>query len=66
MKPVVHYDNEHIPTLMVGIRVYVFPIDHTSPFVSNGGVPALTSPIVKLEGGGVFETENSRYIPVTK
>lgn len=66
MKPIVHYDNEHIPTLMVGKSVVVFPINHSSPLVSNGGVPALTSPIVKLEGCGVFETEHSRYIPMTK
>lgn len=63
MKPVVHYDNEHIPTLMVGISVCVFPIDHTSPFVSNGGKPAITSKIVKLHGCGVFETENTLYMP---
>lgn len=44
-------------------RAYVVPVDHTSPYVTNGEV-ALTSPIVDYdETTGIFETMNTIYIP---
>jgi hypothetical protein len=62
MKPIVFYShiiNEH--PLSVRQRAWLYPINHPSPFVSNQQL-AQTSPIVKVEDNGTFETENTRYI----
>lgn len=56
----VQFSNSENP---VGGRAYVVPIDHTSPYVTNGEV-ALTSRIVDYdETTGIFETQNTIYIP---
>ena len=63
MKPIVHYTpniNQHI---VVGNRAIVWPIDHTSPLVSNTQY-CCTSKVLSIEADESFETLNSRYIPV--
>jgi hypothetical protein len=63
MKPVVHYKKDSNTKIAKGLRVSLFPIDHTSPYVSNE-CSAITSPVQEVWGDGVFETLNSRYVPV--
>lgn len=47
----------------IGGRAYVVPVDHTSPYVTNGKT-AITSRIVDYdETTGIFETLNTIYIP---
>jgi hypothetical protein len=61
-KPVVFYKTDIKPTLVVGERAWVFPINHTSPWVSNK-YKAYTSKVLRVLASGVFETQNSIYKP---
>jgi hypothetical protein len=61
-KQIVHYKGE--PVFLYGVAL-VHPVDH--PFCSNGGKAATTSLVRKpIDENGVFETENSIYVPVQK
>lgn len=65
-KKVVHYDAKKGADIKVGRRAMVWPIDHTSPTVSNQTV-AVTTPVTSYdEKTGVFETLNSKYVPAKK
>jgi hypothetical protein len=61
-KPRVLYKDGSANSIRVGKSVTLFPINHTSPYVSNE-VFAFTSDVVVDHGGGVFETQNSLYLP---
>lgn len=63
MKPVVHYYKGSNTKIVVGDRVTLWPVDHTGPYVSNEQY-ALTSRVVEVFENGVFETLNSRYVPL--
>lgn len=63
MKPVVHYYKGSNTKITVGDRVSLWSVDHTSPYVSNEQY-ALTSRVVEVFENGVFETLNSRYVPL--
>jgi len=64
MKPTVQYINLQFPP-KIGINTILQPIDHPSYLVTNTN-PVVTSNVVKIEENGVFETENTRYVPATK
>ena len=50
-------------SVRVGDRAFVVPVDHTSPYVSNG-TWATTTPVVSFDPAtGVFETANTIYVP---
>jgi hypothetical protein len=49
--------------LRVGFSALVWPINHTSPWVSNKGI-ARTSAVVHIGENGEFETMNSIYKPI--
>jgi hypothetical protein len=50
--------------LLLGKPVIVVPINHTSGYVDNG-YPAQTTPVITIgPESGVFETANSRYVPL--
>lgn len=61
-KQVVFYKSDVLPTLEVGKRAVVIPLNHTSEWVSNNKI-AQTSAVVAIREGGVFETLNSIYKP---
>lgn len=64
MKARVYYNKlDSVPT--VGTGVFLWPVDHTSPFVSNNK-QAWTSPVVRIIDENSFETENTIYIDVAK
>lgn len=65
MKPVVHYYKGSNTKIAVGYQVTLWPVDHTSPYVSNENY-AITSPVQEVVGDGVFETLNTRYVPLLK
>lgn len=54
----------HVPQPGLGIRAFVFPINHTSDYVSNQKY-VITSHVVSKDpdfaNNGVFETENTKY-----
>lgn len=64
-KPVVHYKLPIPEYLEIGSRVLVHPIDHPSPYVSNTK-SVITSPVVAIQGCGVFATENTIYQPANE
>lgn len=65
-KPTVHYRIDEHSYVVVGQSAMVRPVDHPSPLVSNKTY-AKTSPVVMVDyDSGVFETENTRYVPVAE
>ena len=63
-KATVHYRPSQYDLIKVGASATVFPIDHTSPFVSNEKV-CFTSTVQSYNREtGVFETLNSIYKPL--
>lgn len=61
---IVHYQKAMGLQFTVHGSAMVYPIDHTSPLVSNTTV-AMTSKVqAHDEASGVFVTLNSLYIPV--
>jgi hypothetical protein len=69
-KPVVNYIKGSNDKIVVGSPVILWPLNHTSEFVSNEAF-ARTS-VVKVVYGdtedgvsAIFETQNSIYVPVT-
>lgn len=67
MKPIVYYKRSTLFPVppVVGHSVYCEPIDHPSPNVSNTKL-IRTSRVVSVEKGtlDVFETENTKYVPI--
>ena len=63
VKQIVHYIPSKYDIINKGQSAWVFPTDHTSPYVSNTQM-VTTSKVVKVLGDGIFETLNSIYIPV--
>jgi len=62
-KAVVHYKG---PVRFSENRARLWPVDHTSPYVSNQ-TEAITSPVVSYNDvTGRLETANTVYIPVLK
>jgi hypothetical protein len=64
-KPVVNYVKGSNDKIAVGAHVTLWPLNHTSEFVSNEAF-ARTSAVKVVHGTeGVFETQNSIYVPLT-
>lgn len=63
MKPIVHYIPSPDDFIEVGRGGCVYPVDHPSDRVSNFGHLCYTSPILRKETDGEFETENTIYKP---
>lgn len=61
-KPVVFYKTNKKPTIIIGERVLLVPINHTSNLVTNNRV-ANTSKVLTALPNGVFETLNTIYKP---
>ena len=65
-KPTVHYRIDEHSYVVVGQSAVVRPVDHPSPLVSNKTY-VKTSPVVMVDyDSGVFETKNTRYVPVAE
>lgn len=64
-KRIVHYEADQFTQIMLGFGALVKPVDHTSDLVTNMQ-HVLTSPVVKYDGEGCFETLNTLYIPIRK
>lgn len=63
-KATVYYRPSKLDVIKVGGSAFIVPVNHTSPFVSNG-VRAMTSKVVWLNHTtGEFETLNSIYKPL--
>lgn len=60
VKPTVRYKDAG--PIVVGESVFLHPVDHTSPLVSNECL-ARTSKVVADHGDGKFETLNTMYVP---
>ena len=58
-KPIVYYRPRKDDHIQLGQRALVYPVNHTSPLVSNKSI-ALTSKVIKIFNEG-FETKNSIY-----
>lgn len=50
--------------LQVGWGAQVIPLNHPSALVRNGGW-AHTSPVLRINPDGSFETQNHIYVPMT-
>src|SRR5271167_4493879 len=61
-KKTVLYDPDYLVALAMGIGALVKPIDHTSDLVSNKKM-VYTSNVIRVEESGVFETQNTIYVP---
>lgn len=61
---VVHYDGNKGIQVMPGGGAMVYPLDHTSPHVTNTKVAFTSKVQAHDEKSGVFVTLNSLYIPV--
>lgn len=61
-KQVVFYKSDVLPIVKVGQRAVVYPLNHPSERVSNRSA-ALTTAVLAIREGGVFETLNSIYKP---
>lgn len=61
-KPIVQYDPRYLVQINLGFGALVKPIDHPSEDVSNESM-IMTSPIIKYDGAGCFETANTLYVP---
>ena len=62
-KPVVKYDPGLTGQIVLGKSVLVYPLTHTSPYVSNMR-HATTSVVIRIGENGEFETKNSIYRPI--
>ena len=58
--PIVHFSHL-VGEVVVGQPAWVYPIDHTSPLVSNRGI-CRTSTVQKVISEDEFFTLNSHYI----
>ena len=63
-KATVHYRPSEWDTIKVGASATVFPVDHTSPWVSNEKVCFTSHVLWHDPETGEFETENSIYKPL--
>lgn len=63
VKRLVHYDPAYPVVIFIGFGAYVKTVDHDAPGVSNSKM-VHTSPVVKYDGEGCFETMNSLYVPI--
>ena len=59
-KPIVHYISDGFTIIKLGERALIYPVDHPSPWVTNGRI-AHTSPIIRVGDDGEFETWNTIY-----
>jgi hypothetical protein len=62
-KPVVKYKPTEYDKIKLGINAFIFPMTHTSPFVSNN-THVFTSVVIRIGENGEFETKNSIYRPL--
>ena len=62
-KRVVHYLTDHWNAITIGYPAFVWPIDHTSPLVSNTKLVETSMVLSHNKESGRFETENSIYLP---
>ena len=68
-KPTVQYNAAQgvVKLSWDGIRYSVTPINHPDTGNVSGRFPAITSKVVtEIDETGVFETQNSIYVPVFK
>lgn len=63
MKRTVHYKLGDMSYIKAGQKARVYPVDHTSQLVSNTTLVLTSEVRVYDKTTGVFETENSVYIP---
>lgn len=62
-KPVVFYNKIESPyPLKIGYPTFVLPINHPSDLVTNTTLVYI-SKVVSISDFGVFETENTKYVP---
>ena len=62
-KPLVEYDLRFPVEISLGIGAIVKPVNHPdTKHVSNTKL-IMTSPVIKYDGAGCFETENTLYVP---
>lgn len=62
-RKIVYYRPSHEDIIVKGYPGCVFPVNHTSEYVSNTKY-VITSKIQNVWPNGEFETENSHYIPL--
>jgi len=63
-KPTVHYDASKGAHIYEGFKALVYPIDHTSEWVSNTKM-VTTSKVIRHDvKSGEFETMNTIYKPM--
>jgi len=62
-KRIVHYrlDKEH--RISIGRPALIYPIDHSSPYVTNTKA-VITSTVIVVRPDGEFETMNTIYRPM--
>ncbi len=65
-KAIVHYYADKGTFIKKGMGAMVYPVDHTSPHVSNSSF-CHTSKVIRYdEDTGEFETQNSIYKPLVE
>lgn len=62
VKPIVQYSKLN-STPVVGLKVFLLPVDHPSQIHVSNADEIETSPVVAVFGNGEFETQNSIYRP---
>lgn len=66
-KPTVHFDAARLTLPPVeGRRAIVWPFDHPDSERVSNTKSVLTTPVVKVNADGSFETANSLYVPNRK
>lgn len=65
-KQIVHYDSATTKKIKVGEPALVFPLDHTSDYVSNLTMTRTSTVVSYNKKTGEFETLNTLYIPHQK
>ena len=63
MKPTVQYDPTLFHSILLGNSALVYPLDHTSPYVSNTKLVKTSKVVFYNETTGEFETLNTLYKP---
>lgn len=64
MKRTVHYVRDELTAICEGFGALVRPVDHSDTEHVSNTKHVLTSVVIRDNGDGSFETQNSIYIPV--
>lgn len=62
-KPIAYYDSTRVERLELGQRAIIAVTMHPNRAINGDGY-ILTSRVTSLQAAGVFETENTIYVPV--